>query len=59
MADVGAPVGEVLTSAVVAMAVGGVLGGLAETWWQRRRGERTPYEQDVDGAADTEDTVRL
>lgn len=56
MADIGAPVGEVLTSAVVAMAVGGMLGGAAQSWWQRRRGERTSYEPDAD---DTEDTVRL
>lgn len=59
MTDIGAQVGDVLTSAVVAMAVGGVLGAVAETWWQRRRGERTSYEPDPDGATDTEDTIRL
>lgn len=56
MGEVGAPVGEVLTAAVVAMSVGGALGGVAATWWQRRRGERTSYQPD---AEDTEDTVRL
>lgn len=52
MAEVGAPFAEMLGSAVVAMAIGGLVGGLAQTWWQRRRGERTTY-------GDTEDTIRL
>lgn len=36
MADIGAPVGEVLVAAVMAMSLGGLLAGLVTAWWQRR-----------------------
>ena len=38
MADFGAPVGEVLVAAIVAMSLGGLAGGLLATLVQRRRG---------------------
>ena len=37
MADIGAPLGEVLVSAAAAMSLGGLLGGVATAWWQRAR----------------------
>lgn len=37
MSEVGALVVETAVAATVAMGVGGLLGGLAATWWQRRR----------------------
>lgn len=36
MSDVGADAGQVLVHAVTAFGVGGLVGGLAMTWWQRR-----------------------
>jgi hypothetical protein len=36
MTDVGPLVGSVLVHAVTAFGIGGLLGGLAITWWQRR-----------------------
>lgn len=36
MADVGAALGATMVSAAVAMGVGGLLGGVAMTWWLRR-----------------------
>ena len=36
MRDVGPLVGETLLQAVTAFGIGGLLGGLAMTWWQRR-----------------------
>jgi hypothetical protein len=36
MADVGAPVGEVLVFATGLMSVGGLLGALVQNWWGRR-----------------------
>ncbi|HET7388654.1 MAG TPA: DUF6350 family protein [Nocardioidaceae bacterium] len=36
MAEVGAPVGDCLGAAILAMGIGGVLGGLAGTGWRRR-----------------------
>jgi hypothetical protein len=36
MADIGAPVGEVLVAAVMAMSLGGLVAGLVTAWWQRR-----------------------
>jgi hypothetical protein len=36
MADVGAPVWDVLVAAVMAMSLGGLVAGLATAWWQRR-----------------------
>lgn len=37
MADIGAPLGEVLVAATMAMSLGGLVGGVATAWWQRRR----------------------
>ncbi len=54
MADVGAPFLDVLAAATVALGVGGLVGGLTATWWQRRSGNAAA---DDDGS--TEDTVRL
>ena len=36
MADIGAPVWEVLVAAVMAMSMGGLVAGVATAWWQRR-----------------------
>ncbi len=36
MADIGAPVGEVLVAAVMAMSMGGLVAGVVTAWWQRR-----------------------
>jgi hypothetical protein len=55
MAEVGAPGWAVLGSALLAMSVGGLLAGLAMTWWTRRHwtwGE-------VDDSADEEPTIKL
>ncbi|MBA2954003.1 hypothetical protein GON03_06700 [Nocardioides sp. MAH-18] len=40
MRDVGADAGDVLVHAVTAFGIGGLLGGLAMTWWQRRAARR-------------------
>lgn len=37
MTDVGPLAGSVLVHAITAFGIGGLLGGLAMTWWQRRR----------------------
>jgi hypothetical protein len=37
MSHVGAPAGEVLVHAITALGLGGLVGGLLMTWWQRRR----------------------
>ena len=37
MADIGAPVARVLVFATGTMMVGGLIGGLLNEWWQRRR----------------------
>ena len=37
MADIGAPVWEVLVAAVMAMSMGGLVAGVVTAWWQRRR----------------------
>jgi hypothetical protein len=42
MTDVGPLVGSVLVHAVTAFGIGGLLGGLVATWWQRRRLEPLP-----------------
>jgi hypothetical protein len=40
MADIGAHTAEILVFATGTMSVGGLLGGLFESWWlRRRRGE--------------------
>ena len=36
MADIGAPFGQVLVSAVAAMSLGGLVAGVVTAWWQRR-----------------------
>jgi hypothetical protein len=36
MADIGAPLGEVLVSSVASMSLGGLVAGVATAWWQRR-----------------------
>ena len=36
MADIGAPVGEVLVAAVMAMSMAGLVAGVVTAWWQRR-----------------------
>jgi hypothetical protein len=55
MAHVGAPALDTLAAAVVALGAGGLVGGLAATWWVRRHG--VPAEPERDPS--TEDTVRL
>ena len=42
MADIGAPLGEVLVSSVAAMSLGGLVAGVVTAWWQRRRAGRLP-----------------
>jgi len=37
MAEIGAPVGEVVVAATMAMSLGGLAAGVATAWWQRRR----------------------
>lgn len=37
MVDIGAPIAEVLVFATGIMSVGGLVGGVVCTWWQRRR----------------------
>jgi hypothetical protein len=54
MADVGAPVAELLVFATGLMTVGGLLGASARNWWRRRHGE--PVEEPV---PDTEATVEV
>ena len=44
MTDVGPLVGSVLVHAVTAFGIGGLLGALAVTWWQRR-GATAPTEE--------------
>lgn len=36
MGELGAPVGDVLVAAVMAMSLGGLVAGVATAWWQRR-----------------------
>jgi hypothetical protein len=61
MADVGAPVAEVLVFATGLMIVGGMLGAVGRNWWRRRRGEPLPAVPDEDpaGGDDTEATVEV
>ncbi len=37
MSEVGVPLGQTLVASLAAMGVGGLVGGLAMTWWVRRR----------------------
>jgi hypothetical protein len=48
MRDVGPVVGDVLLQGVTAFGIGGLLGGLAMTWWQRRTARET---EESDGSA--------
>jgi hypothetical protein len=54
MADVGAPLTEVLVFASGLMGVGGLLGALVANWWQRRRGA----EEHDDGEEPTVEVLR-
>jgi hypothetical protein len=40
MADIGAPLGDVLVSSVAAMSLGGLVAGVVTAWWQRRADRR-------------------
>jgi hypothetical protein len=42
MADIGAPVWEVLVAAVMSMSMGGLVAGVVTAWWQRRSLGRSP-----------------
>ncbi len=41
MSQIGAPLAETLLAATVALGVGGLIGGVAGTWWARRRFRRS------------------
>jgi hypothetical protein len=47
MSDVGPPAFSVLVHAITSFGVGGILGGLAMTWWQRRGVVWTDEPEDV------------
>ncbi len=49
MRDVGPLVGDTLLQSITAFGVGGLLGGLAMTWWQRRQAALEAAETDDDG----------
>lgn len=55
MADVGAPLAEVLVFATGLMSVGGMLGAVLRNWWRRRQGE--PVE--AGSRPDVEETVEV
>ena len=61
MADLGAPFAEVLLAASAALGIGGLVGGVAATWWLRRRMSGADIGAQVGWGRDpsTEDTVRL
>jgi hypothetical protein len=46
MAEIGAPAGEVLVSAVAAMSLGGLVAGVVTAWWQRRAAARADRADD-------------
>ena len=54
MSDVGPLAGSVLVHAVTAFGIGGLLGGLIATWWQRRSLEPLP-EPPVSPSSDPDD----
>jgi len=58
MADVGAPIAEVLVFATGLMGVGGLLGAVGRNWWRRRRGEPVGGAL-TDADEDTEATVEV
>jgi hypothetical protein len=49
MRDVHPLVGDVLLQSVTAFGLGGLLGGLAMTWWQRRTAPPETAETDESG----------
>ena len=55
MTDVGPLVGAVLVHGITAFGVGGLVGGLVATWWQRRRLEPLPDGTSVDTSDATPD----
>jgi hypothetical protein len=56
MAEVGAPVAEVLVFATGLMSLGGLVGAVTQNWWRRRRGE-SPADPD-DGTEPTVEVLR-
>ena len=54
MTDVGPLAGAVLVHAVTAFGIGGLIGGLVATWWQRRRLEPLP---EPDASSDADDAM--
>jgi hypothetical protein len=48
LADIGAPLGEVLVTAVGGMCLGGLVGGLVVALVQRRRGRGAPAPEGPD-----------
>lgn len=56
MADVGAPVAEVMVFATGLMSLGGLVGAVAQNWWRRRRGE--PVGDLDDGTEPTVEVLR-
>ncbi|MGZ8737383.1 MAG: cell division protein PerM [Nocardioides sp.] len=61
MADVGAPFAEVLLAASAALGIGGLIGGVAATWWLRRGMTGPDAGPQVGWGRDpsTEDTIHL
>ncbi|MBA2465558.1 MAG: hypothetical protein H0V42_11380, partial [Nocardioidaceae bacterium] len=61
MSEVGAPNLDTLVAAPVAMGVGALVGGLATTWWLRRKGQGSDAGEPTrrPDTEDTEDTVIL
>jgi hypothetical protein len=58
MADIGAPVAELLVFATGLMTVGGMLGAVGLNWWRRRRGEPLSVVPE-EGPDDAEATVEV
>jgi hypothetical protein len=60
MAEVGAPVTEVLVFSSGLMGAGGLVGALVANWWQRRRGPRDDAAEDAadDGEEPTVEVLR-
>lgn len=47
MRDLGPPAFDVLVHAITAFGIGGLLGGLAMTWWQRRASRRASLDSEA------------
>jgi hypothetical protein len=60
MAEIGAPVTEVLVFSSGLMGAGGLVGALVANWWQRRRGPRDDAAEDAadDGEEPTVEVLR-